>query len=160
MKKIVVGLDASAHAAQVLREAVALARARGATLSAVRAVAPPADFPVEALAAPPAAKPEQLVAIAQRSLDQLINALEVPRELLDRVEARYGAPWLVLCDAARELDAVVLVVGTHGFTSFDRQIGTTAARVVNHAPCSVLLVRVHPAPGGGNDGLSSRDDTA
>jgi nucleotide-binding universal stress UspA family protein len=35
----------------------------------------------------------------------------------------------------------LIVIGSHGYGGLDRVLGTTAARVVNHALCSVLVVR-------------------
>jgi nucleotide-binding universal stress UspA family protein len=53
----------------------------------------------------------------------------------------WGAAWQVLVDVAKETRAELVVVGTHGFSGVDHVIGTTASRLVNHAPCSVLVVR-------------------
>ena len=40
---------------------------------------------------------------------------------------------------ARRYD--LIVIGSHGYSGIDRLIGTTAAKVVNHAKQSVLVVR-------------------
>jgi len=32
-------------------------------------------------------------------------------------------------------------MGSHGYGFLERLVGTTAARIVNHARCSVLVVR-------------------
>jgi universal stress protein F len=34
-----------------------------------------------------------------------------------------------------------VVIGSHGYGGLDRVLGTTAAKIVNHASCSVLVVR-------------------
>jgi nucleotide-binding universal stress UspA family protein len=34
-----------------------------------------------------------------------------------------------------------VVLGSHGYSGFDRILGTTAAKVVNHCDRSVLVVR-------------------
>jgi nucleotide-binding universal stress UspA family protein len=52
-----------------------------------------------------------------------------------------GAPWEAVCNAARTTAVDVIVIGSHGYSGLDRLLGTTAARIVNHAPCSVLVVR-------------------
>ena len=65
----------------------------------------------------------------------------VPAELVERVEARLGAPWQVICDLATVEKVDLIVIGTHGYSGIDHLLGTTATRVVNHAPCSVLVVR-------------------
>jgi nucleotide-binding universal stress UspA family protein len=42
---------------------------------------------------------------------------------------------------ARAIGADLIVIGSHGYGGLDRVLGTTAARVVNHADRSVLVVR-------------------
>lgn len=139
MQRILVGLDSSNRAAHVLREAVQLARRVGAKLVVMRAASIPIEFPIEALSVAPDGLPARLLSLTQAALDHAVA--EVPRELLDRAEARIGTPWQVLCDAASELKCDLVVVGTHRYDTLDRLLGTTAARVVNHAPCSVLVLR-------------------
>ena len=44
--------------------------------------------------------------------------------------------------AAKELDVDLIVIATHGYTSWRHLcIGSTAERVVRAAPCSVFVVR-------------------
>ncbi len=71
--------------------------------------------------------------------DELAN---VPGDVPSDLEVGVGAPWQAICDAARTLQADLVVIGSHGYSGFDRVLGTTAAKVVNHAPCSVLVVRM------------------
>jgi nucleotide-binding universal stress UspA family protein len=42
---------------------------------------------------------------------------------------------------AERLDAALVIIGSHGYGGLDRVIGTTAARVVNHADRTVVVVR-------------------
>lgn len=140
METIVVGLDGSPRAPGVLRAAADLAKRTGASLLVVRAVGIPPELPFEAMAAAPTDLPAQLLAATQESLDLLVAQLP-ERGSVALAVARIGAPWQVLCDLARERHASLLVVGTHGYGGLDHVLGTTAARVVNHAPCSVLVVR-------------------
>jgi universal stress protein F len=139
MTKILVGLDSSEHAPEVLREAMETARQRNGKLIVVRAVSLPIEFPMEALSVAPDALPARLVSLTQAHLDRAVTS--VPAELLEQAEARLGTPWQVLCDAARELKVDLIVIGSHSYGTLDRLLGTTAARVVNHAPCSVLVIR-------------------
>ena len=76
---------------------------------------------------------------AKAELDE--QAKTVPSELLERTEIAVGVPWQAICDAADSLGADLVVIGSHGYAGFDRLLGTTAAKVVNHAHCSVLVVR-------------------
>jgi len=54
-----------------------------------------------------------------------------------------GDPRDVLVDAARSINADLLVVGSHGRTGLAKLVlGSVAAHVVTHAPCSVLVVKM------------------
>jgi len=65
----------------------------------------------------------------------------LPRELVGVLRPRVGTAWNTLCSVARDEQAELIVIGSHGYGGIDRLLGTTAARVVNHADCSVLVVR-------------------
>jgi universal stress protein A len=54
-----------------------------------------------------------------------------------------GIPYEEIVRAAREMDASLIVLGTHGRTGIDHLIfGSTAERVVRTAPCPVLTIRL------------------
>ena len=60
------------------------------------------------------------------------------------LEPRTGITYEEICEAARELNADLIVVATHGYTGYKRMfLGSTAERVVQHSPCPVLVVRQH-----------------
>jgi nucleotide-binding universal stress UspA family protein len=52
---------------------------------------------------------------------------------------RQGKPAFVIGDVADEINADVIVIGTHGITLEEDQ-HSTAARVIQLAPCPVLVV--------------------
>lgn len=55
---------------------------------------------------------------------------------------RRGDPRSVILDEAKEWDADLIVVGSHGYTGIKRLLlGSVAQSVVSHAPCSVEVVR-------------------
>jgi nucleotide-binding universal stress UspA family protein len=57
---------------------------------------------------------------------------------------RHGKPFLEIIRAARELEADMLVIGSHGQSGLSETLfGSTAEKVVRKAPCAVLVVR-HP----------------
>jgi hypothetical protein len=63
------------------------------------------------------------------------------------VEHEGRRPADVLCRAAADHGADLLVVGSHGRTGLERLLlGSVAERVIRHAPCPVLCVRARPAP--------------
>jgi nucleotide-binding universal stress UspA family protein len=138
MKRILVALDASAVARHVLDQAASMARALGARLVLFRAVTVPPELPAELFLAPDGVEGE-LVKRAHADLEKLTAGLSP--ELVAGMQAKVGAPWQAICDAAAREGADLIVVGSHGYRGLDRLLGTTAARVVNHADRSVLVVR-------------------
>lgn len=141
MDRILVGLDASPRAAAILQTAVEMARRGGGKVLLFRAVGIPLGIPNEAYSMSPASLAELLEVEAKRYLDQA--AAKVPPELLLGTVIGVGTPWQALCAAADHNNIDMIVIGSHGYSGIDRLIGTTAAKVVNHATQSVLVVR-HP----------------
>jgi len=82
----------------------------------------------------------------ERRATELLEALA--KDKLGGKEARllvreHDSAVAGLCDIAAEEKAGVMVVGTRGRTGLQRLlIGSTAERVVRHAPCSVLVARL------------------
>lgn len=139
MQRILVGLDASPRSKRVLDAAVDLARKTGSKLVLFRAVGIPVELPPEAYALPPDALSTLLEGEARRFLEREANA--VPAELLGTLKVAVGTPWQAICEAAKAENVDLIMIGSHGYAGLDRLIGTTAAKVVNHADRSVLVVR-------------------
>jgi len=147
MKRILVGLDGSPRAAHVLATAVLIARAQGARLTLLRSVGLPPDVPQDFWKTTDEPLLELLRRRARQSLDEL--AAGAPAELIEEKDVVVGVPWQAVCEVAEKTDADLVVIGSHGYAGFDRLLGTTAAKVVNHARCSVLVVRERQQPAGG-----------
>jgi len=139
MKRILVGLDGSPNQDKVLQTAIELAQKTGGKLMLVRAVSIPAELPIAALSIEPNEVGPLLAAAARTQLEML--ARRVPPELFDGFDITLGTPWRTLVERAAADNAELLIIGSHGYGGLDRLLGTTAAKVVNHASCSVLVVR-------------------
>ena len=139
MDRILVGLDASPRAEPVLRAAQELARRAGGKLILFRAVGIPTEVPHEAYSMSPDALADLLEREAKKYLDRI--AATVPENLMQGTIVGLGTPWQSICHAADTQSADLIVIGSHGYSGIDRLIGTTAAKVVNHAKQSVLVVR-------------------
>jgi universal stress protein F len=139
MNKILVGLDGSTRSPHVLDTAVDLAQRTGATVYLYRAVGLPSELPVIALSM----SPGDTSALLQRLAEQYLHELEhaVPNVLRGGASVSLAIPWQGICEAARRVRADLIVIGSHGYGGLDRLLGTTAAKVVNHAPVSVLVVK-------------------
>jgi nucleotide-binding universal stress UspA family protein len=141
-RKLLVGLDGSPRQPEVLARAIELARATGAELVLCRAANIPRDVPPALWQLEGEGVEQFLVEHASRELALVRDGLDPG--LFARVEVRVGQPADVLCSAARDLEADLVVIGSHGYGGLDRLLGTTAAKVANRAPCSVLVVREKP----------------
>ena len=141
MKTYLVALDSSPRAPHVLAAAVALARATAAKLVLFRAVGLPGELPIESYAMPPDDVVGLLEDRAKRELAQVSHGIPEGIRFETRVEV--GTAWQAICQAGRAVEAALILIGSHGYSGLDHLLGTTAARVVNHADRSVLVVR-HP----------------
>ena len=108
----------------------------------MNAVGIPFDFPADALGLSPTALPGIMEEAARRDLEA--RARSLPPGIAHKVDIQIGTPWQVVCNIAKDEDVDLVVIGSHGYSGLDRVIGTTAARVVNHADRPVLVVRPKP----------------
>jgi nucleotide-binding universal stress UspA family protein len=140
MKRILVAVDASPNAPAVLDAGLQLARQMDAKILLLRAVAMPAEpLTATSFAAPPTLVVDGFILSAKRDLAELASV--VPAEILESATAEVGVAWDAICSHAREHDVDVIVIGSHDYRFLDRIVGTTAAKVVNHADRPVLVVR-------------------
>jgi nucleotide-binding universal stress UspA family protein len=101
-------------------------------------------FYLDASKAPPAV--EAMTDIqnhAQRALEEVLSP-EVRGAISTEYAIRGGAPFLEIIRYAKEIEANMIVCGTHGRTGLKHLImGSVAENVVRKSPCPVLTVR-HP----------------
>jgi nucleotide-binding universal stress UspA family protein len=138
MKRILVGLDGSPAQVAVLDAATEMAAALGAKLILFHAVAIPVHLPQQALALPPTDVGGLLSDMARTQLEELAQARA---DLVERLQVEIGTAWRAVCDTAKADDVDLVVIGSHSYGGIDRLLGTTAAKIVDHAPCSVYVVR-------------------
>lgn len=141
-KTIVVAVDFSPAAETVTRRAMDVAERCGAALELVHVVEylPPLDIGYEPVTAPEWSVDEQvLIDNARKSLEDLAERQgmgDVPRHV------ELGAPKQVIVRVARERNADLIVIGSHGRHGIGRLLGSTADGVLHHAACDVLAVRI------------------
>ena len=126
------------------RVAAGLCDTFGAELHVLHVVTPPLspDVSVIVPAEVPVAfsEPEMLEA-SQTALERIISThlSDCPRVVR---EVLFGNPWPTICKYAEEHDIDLIVTTTHGRTGVAHAlIGSTAERIVQHAPCAVLTIR-------------------
>lgn len=139
MQKMLVALDGSPRETGVLGAAIALGRKTGAKLVLFRSVGVPQEVPPEAYAVAPEEVPKMLERRAAAHLGEL--EATVPSEIRGGVRVLVGTPWQSIQRAAEKEDVDLIVIGSHGYQTLDRVLGTTAAKVINHADRAVLVVR-------------------
>jgi universal stress protein F len=139
MKRILVALDPSERAPFVLEAAADLAQHLGAQMRLFTAVDQPPTLPTDLYAMSNNELPALLLENAKKALLHLSrNVSSAP---IESVVAGFGTSWDAICSEAKSYDADIIVIGSHGYRVLDRVLGTTAAKVVNHAGCPVLVTR-------------------
>jgi nucleotide-binding universal stress UspA family protein len=139
MNKMLVGLDGSPRERGVLDAAIALGRKTSAKLVLFRSVGIPIELPSDVYVMSSQDLPALLERRARIDLEKL--ASDVPPERRAGIRVIVGTPWQSIKRAAQEEGVDLIVIGSHGYDAIDHVLGTTAAKVVNHADRSVLVVR-------------------
>jgi nucleotide-binding universal stress UspA family protein len=141
--KIVVGVDGSDSSLVAARAALRHAEAFGAEVHAVH-VAQVAATVVAAMGAFPVPAVEITDAERTEVWRRLASVLDDTSVRVTRVDLD-GYPPDELVDYAAEQDADLLVVGSRGRGDLASLVlGSVSHRVVNHAPCDVLVARKEP----------------
>ncbi len=140
LQSILVPLDFSRPSQRAMRFAGEWAMRFGAEVCLLHVVEPTVAV-TEFGSVPGSTDQRALVAQAKTALEELARK-EFPPAVRVRVEVRTGVPYDQIAIAARKLKSDVIIIATHGRTGLSRVLmGSTAERVVRHAPCPVLTVR-------------------
>jgi universal stress protein A len=139
LRRILVPIDFSKNARRALRYAIPLAAQSGARITLLHIVEP-VVYPTEMAIV---VTNEKIAINASRHhLTELGHKL-VPEKLRGKMIVRGGQPYFEITEVAREMKADLIVLTTHGYTGIKRVLlGGTAERIVRHAPCPVLTVRI------------------
>ena len=140
LKKILVPLDFSSCSNKALDYAVAFARQFRASVALIHVL----ELNYVGSSLGEIDVPLLEGELRQNAAEQLELAAERCRAFDVACEAtiRSGRPWNEIVEAARDLDVDLVIMGTHGYTGLKHVVmGSTAERVVRHAPCPVLIVR-------------------
>src|SRR3954465_4191028 len=113
MNRILVALDHTPRAKEILAVAIDLAKRTNAKLRLLRCVGLPPELPANVWALPPAQVTEQLMQIAKKELDQ--DGAAIPPELYESSTVHVGVPWDTICSVAKEEDVDLIVIGSHGY---------------------------------------------
>lgn len=140
LKSILVPMDFSRTAEKALHYAVPLAKQFGAKITVLHAIEPP-PYSIDLTYLPMGEGFP--IGPMKKELDALAKKMVEP-DLLGDVVVQVGTAFEVITNVARDLEADLIVITTHGHTGLKHVfMGSTAERVVRHAPCPVLVVRRH-----------------
>jgi nucleotide-binding universal stress UspA family protein len=140
---IVVGTDGSETATRAVREAVAVAKAMGATLELVSAYEKEPEWRVraEGRGAP---EDVQWAAHPRRAVEaDLSDAASIAQTegVAVNTYARQADPSDAILDVAEEQKADLIVVGNRGMAGAKRfLLGSVPDKISHHAPCSVMII--------------------
>ena len=85
---------------------------------------------------------------ASRILGETVEKLKAfseERNVQISTEVLFGSPDSRIVETAEGWNADLIIVGSHGYSRWERLLlGSVSDSVVHHAPCSVLVVRTRP----------------
>ena len=141
LRKILVPLDFSNLSQDALPYATLLAAKFGAEVTLLHVVE---KFPIDHLLGGGLLNEVfvPLMKQAEADLEGIAQGLEAGTKLKVTTAVREGSPYGEICQAAKSLDADLVILTTHGHSGLKQfWLGSTAERVVRHSPCPVLSVR-------------------
>jgi nucleotide-binding universal stress UspA family protein len=142
--KIVVPTDFSEQSSEALKRACVLALQFEAQVHLLHVMEPPVYIDADLVLITPI---DTLVkAQHQASTKHLIEqAKSVEIEVVTHLEDAERNVAQTICDFSKALEAELIVIGRHSEKGMIEHmiLGSTAERVVRHAPCSVLVVMPH-----------------
>ena len=72
-----------------------------------------------------------------------VRSFADPEKVQISTDVLFGSPESRIVETAEEWKADLIVVGSHGYSRWERLLlGSVSDSVVHHAPCSVLVIRV------------------
>ena len=147
LRTLLVPTDFSESSRKAMHYALRLAQQFGSTLVLLHVIEPVYPYPVDGLMHFPGElrdpnlerRPE-----TEKALTRLADSTARQGDVPVRTAMRTGRAYDEIAAAAREENADLIVISTHGYTGLKHVLlGSTAERVVRHAPCPVLVVREH-----------------
>lgn len=142
-KNILVAVDATDEAEDVISAAREIAVDKNSTISAVTVLRPMADFYVNLYST---LEDDQDVSFEERAVKRATAWLSdlVNRHGIDSgaVHVVVGTPAVEVRRLAEQSGADLIVLGTHGRHGLGLMLGSTANAVLHGAPCDVLAVKV------------------
>ncbi|MDH5219542.1 MAG: universal stress protein [Gammaproteobacteria bacterium] len=139
-KKILVALDLSSEAQQVLDKAVELAGARHASLSLIHVIEPVITDSNFVL-------PDVYIDLEATLIERANAFLKEKASNVNSIDTDYcvelGSVKSSIFQKVEDEGYELIVMGTHGRHGLGRLLGSTASAVLHGTPCDVYMVRIH-----------------
>ena len=142
INKILVPIDFSDYSKKALQYTVKFAKQFKSEISLLYVIEPviyPADLSMGQMVIPNAdvdygeKAEEELKALAKSEIGDLLNY---------KILVKTGKPFMEIIDTAKDIDADLIIISTHGHTGVEHLLfGSTSEKVVRKAPCPVLTMR-------------------
>ena len=142
IKKVLVPIDFSDYSKSALKYAVNFAKSFNADIILVYVVEPiiyPPDFSMGQIA-----MPSINTEWDERAKDELSKLAknEIAGANSVKTVIKTGKPFVEIIETAKEEDADLIIIATHGHSGVEHILfGSTAEKVVRKAPCPVLTLR-------------------
>lgn len=147
--KILIATDGSNHSAKAVETAAGFGFPPGSEIKIISVTETPPPINLDVYGSgfvPPSAELEK---IARENAQQILeNAKKILIEtftsenIIITTEVLYGTPESEIVETAEKMNADLIIVGSHGYNTWERLLlGSVSDSVVHHAPCSVLVVR-------------------
>lgn len=139
--RILVATDFSEHSEKAVETGVFLAKAHGASIDLVHALAAPWSMVTPYDVSTPTIYLEDVRQSARRSLLGAVEKAQAEGvEVQSHLSEAPAAEAIVSC--AKEFESDLIVMGTHGYTGLKHVLlGSVAERTLRTAPCAVLTVK-------------------
>lgn len=140
-KHILIAIDLHPNFDQkTIIRAMAIARENSAKISIIHAIEHINAYGVAEAYSAVLDVEEQMSEEAKKELAEIGNKFGIPSE---NQYTEIGSPKSVILSKAEELNADLIVVGSHGRHGWQLLLGSTATAVLHHAKCDVLAIRIH-----------------
>ena len=139
-KKVLVPVDFSKTSLDAWTYALEYAAQFGADLMLLHVVEP-APFMADLANVPMALSDREAAQTAALRLDEIAPEDSTRASPIKKL-VRIGRAYQEIIEAAKKERADLIIIATHGYTGLKHTLlGSTAEKVVRHAPCPVLVVR-------------------
>ena len=79
--------------------------------------------------------------VVEEAINKLSASLDAASVTIEG-DVLFGSPDSRIVETAEEMDADMIIVGSHGYKRWERLLlGSVSNSVVHHAPCTVMVVR-------------------